>query len=72
MPPHPTVSDRSAALNLPITDKALAPSASGGSPTLLDLFNQFANLASEYLVYDDGYRSWSYRYDEIAGASRAF
>lgn len=72
MPPHPTVSDRSAALNLPITDKALAPSASGGSPTLLDLFNQFANLASEYLVYHDGYRSWSYRYDEIAGASRAF
>ena len=35
-------------------------------------FNNFADIHSEYVVYCDGYRSWSYRYDEIAGASRAF
>lgn len=40
--------------------------------TLLDFFEQYAALDAEFLVYDDGYRSWSYRYDEIANAARAF
>ena len=40
--------------------------------TLLDLFEQFAALECECVVYDDGYRSWSYQYREIANAARAF
>lgn len=40
--------------------------------TLLDFFNQFADLDSEFLVYDDGYRTWSYRYSQVTGAAGAF
>ncbi len=55
-----------------MADELAKPSSNAGSSTLLDLFNNFAGIHSEYVVYCDGYRSWSYRYDEIAGASRAF
>ena len=68
------MSDDAAPPLLPIrvADEPAKPSSSAGIRTLLDLFRQFADTRSEYVVYYDGYRSWSYRYDEIAGASRAF
>ena len=40
--------------------------------TLIDFFADVAPLSGEFLVYDDGYRTWSYRYDEVAAAARAF
>jgi len=40
--------------------------------TLLDFFADFAEYPNEFLVYDDGYRSWSYRYKEIGLGARLF
>jgi non-ribosomal peptide synthetase component E (peptide arylation enzyme) len=40
--------------------------------TLLDFFAGFANYSDEFLAYDDGYRSWSYRYADVARAARVF
>jgi long-chain acyl-CoA synthetase len=40
--------------------------------TLIDYFADFASIDGEFVVYDDGYRSWSYTYGDIAAAARAF
>ena len=40
--------------------------------TLIDFFDDLAALEGEFLVYDDGYRTWSLTYRETADASRAF
>lgn len=40
--------------------------------TLIDFFDDLRARSSRYLVYDDGYRSWSYTYAEIAAAAEAF
>lgn len=40
--------------------------------TLLDFFQDLAAEEGEFLVYDDGYRTWSRSYAEVARASRAF
>ncbi len=40
--------------------------------TLLDFFAAFTDDPREFLVYDDGYRSWSRRYSEVAHAARLF
>ncbi|MBI4476184.1 MAG: AMP-binding protein [Acidobacteria bacterium] len=40
--------------------------------TLADVFEDLAKLDGEFLVYDDGYRSWSHSYADIGHASRAF
>lgn len=40
--------------------------------TLLDFFADLARWPGEFLVYDDGFRSWSYTYADVAGAARAF
>ena len=40
--------------------------------TLLDFFAELAGHAEEFLVYDDGYRSWSHRYSDVARAARIF
>ncbi|HEY6391765.1 MAG TPA: AMP-binding protein [Bryobacteraceae bacterium] len=40
--------------------------------TLLDFFQDFAELPDEFLIYDDGFRSRSYRYDEVAARARGF
>src|SRR6476619_1993084 len=40
--------------------------------TLIDFFADVAPISGEFLVYDDGYRTWSYRYGEVAAAARAF
>jgi long-chain acyl-CoA synthetase len=40
--------------------------------TLLDFFRDFERLPDEFLVYDDGFRSHHYRYEEVAAQARAF
>src|SRR6202166_133806 len=40
--------------------------------TLLDFFHDFERLPDAFLVYDDGFRSHHYRYDEVAAKARAF
>ena len=40
--------------------------------TLLDFFAACASDPREFLVYDDGYRSWSRRYREVAHAASLF
>src|SRR6202162_5472198 len=39
---------------------------------LLDFFHDFADLPNEFLIYDDGFRSHHYRYNEVAAKARAF
>ncbi len=40
--------------------------------TLIDFFDDLARSTADFLVYDDGYRRWSYRYVDVARAARAF
>jgi long-chain acyl-CoA synthetase len=40
--------------------------------TLLDFFHDFANARGDFLVYDNGYRSRTYSYVEVARAAEAF
>jgi long-chain acyl-CoA synthetase len=40
--------------------------------TLIDFFDDLAAIEGEFLVYDDGYRTWSLTYAEVADAARAF
>ena len=37
--------------------------------TLLDFFHDVTRRTDTFLVHDDGYRSWTYRYDEVAHAA---
>jgi len=39
--------------------------------TLLDFFDDFAELDRPFLVYDDGYRVWEYSYRQVASLARA-
>ena len=40
--------------------------------TLLDFFDDRINSAAKFLVYDDGYRTYTYSYNEINHAARRF
>jgi long-chain acyl-CoA synthetase len=40
--------------------------------TLLDFFDDLSSADAEFLVYDDGYRTWALTYKETAAAARAF
>ena len=40
--------------------------------TLVDFFQDFAGQPQEFLIYDDGFRSHHYRYDEISAKAYAF
>ncbi len=40
--------------------------------TLIDYFADLSSTDGEFVVYDDGYRSWSYTYRAIATGARAF
>jgi long-chain acyl-CoA synthetase len=40
--------------------------------TLLDFFQDFAELPNEFLIYDDGFHSRVYRYNEVAANARGF
>ena len=46
--------------------------AHGSRDTLLDFFHDFADLPDEFLIYDDGFRSHHYRYNEVAAKAQAF
>ena len=40
--------------------------------TLLDFFDSFAQRPEEFIIYDDGYRRWSYTYRQVGAAARTF
>ena len=40
--------------------------------TLIDFFEDLGNISGEFLVFDDGYRSWSYSYRDTADRAHAF
>ena len=40
--------------------------------TLIDFYADLSSTAGEFVVYDDGYRSWSYTYAEITSLAREF
>jgi long-chain acyl-CoA synthetase len=40
--------------------------------TLLDFFCDLARAHGDFLIYDDGFRSWSYTYEEVGRAARGF
>src|ERR1700688_539485 len=40
--------------------------------TLVDFFQDFAGQPQEFLIYDDGFRSHHYRYNEVAVQAHAF
>jgi long-chain acyl-CoA synthetase len=43
-----------------------------GRETLIDFFNDFSRLDAPFLTYDDGFRSWQYRYSDVAAAAHSF
>ncbi len=40
--------------------------------TLLDFYADLSTIPGEFVVYDDGYRSWSYTYAQVAAAAGVF
>jgi len=40
--------------------------------TLLDFFDDLSRIDGEFIAFDDGYRTWSYSYAEVAAAARGF
>ncbi len=40
--------------------------------TLIDVFDDLALIDSDFIVHDDGYRSWTWTYAQVAGAARGF
>jgi long-chain acyl-CoA synthetase len=40
--------------------------------TLIDFFDDLSALPGEFLTFDDGYRTWSFTYGEVAAAARGF
>jgi long-chain acyl-CoA synthetase len=40
--------------------------------TLLDFFADLSALDGEFIAFDDGYRTWSYTYAQVAAAAHAF
>jgi long-chain acyl-CoA synthetase len=40
--------------------------------TLIDFFHDFSRTRGDFLVYDDGFRSWSYSYEEMSRRARHF
>jgi long-chain acyl-CoA synthetase len=40
--------------------------------TLIDFFEDLDNVTGEFLVFDDGYRTWSYSYRDTTAKARAF
>jgi long-chain acyl-CoA synthetase len=40
--------------------------------TLLDFFEDLSRIEGDFVVYDDGYRAWTFTYVQIAEASREF
>jgi long-chain acyl-CoA synthetase len=40
--------------------------------TLIDFFSDLSATSGDFLTYDDGYRTWSYSYADVARAAHAF
>ena len=40
--------------------------------TLIDFYADLSSTAGEFVVYDDGYRSWSYSYADVTARAREF
>src|SRR6476659_5249812 len=40
--------------------------------TLIDFYADLSSTSGEFVVYDDGYRSWAYSYADVANAARTF
>ena len=40
--------------------------------TLIDFFDDLSDISGEFLVFDDGYRTWSYSYRDTTDRARAF
>ena len=40
--------------------------------TLIDVFDDLALIESDFVVHDDGYRSWTWTYAQVATAARTF
>jgi long-chain acyl-CoA synthetase len=40
--------------------------------TLIDFFEDLSQISGQFLTYDDGYRTWSFSYEEVAAAARSF
>ena len=40
--------------------------------TLIDFFADLSSTPGEFVVYDDGYRSWSYSYGQVTDAAQMF
>ena len=40
--------------------------------TLIDFFDDLSRIPGEFLTYDDGYRTWSYSYADVAAHARGF
>ena len=59
-------SSKSALLELPASPKVDAPSALPG------FLQRMGQLDREFVVYDDGWRGWSYSYSRVAGMAGAF
>jgi len=56
--------------------KRAAPARARGRPgereTLLDFFDDVYASPAEFLVFDDGYRTWSRSYEQVKGAAYSF
>jgi long-chain acyl-CoA synthetase len=48
------------------------PQAATQAQSLADLFSEFAASPSEFVHYDNGYRSWKYTYTQLGDAARNF
>src|SRR3954454_22769472 len=40
--------------------------------TLIDFYADLSSTPGEFVVYDDGYRTWTYTYADVTDAARAF
>src|SRR3989442_1327363 len=73
----PRSSSRCAALGLAFLARAAGAAGVYHSSlvvrdTLIDFFRDLAHARGEFLIYDDGFRSRGYTYDEVGRAARGF
>ena len=55
-----------------IPNRTHAQDAERRRETLLDFFDEVYASPAEFLVFDDGYRSWSHSYGQVRGAAYTF
>ena len=48
----------------------LMATAAPARATLIDFFHDATKRTGPFLVHDDGYRTWTFRYDEVGTAAR--